>query len=174
MLLKIGNQRLMSFNLVPGPTHPKASFHWPVHLKTFPRQVGREVARQLSGGGSVEVATFEEVVQTLKKVEETQERDPNLLIRFSDEFALIMFIYVWSLFVFHAVCFFSIFGFFLETCILGVEDVLPAFQLAQDREVDGETTTPLTLLKRLNAYRSWVLVFKFFVSSRKSQVVVYC
>lgn len=56
-LLKIGNQRL-----------------------TFPRQVGREVARQLSGGGSVEVATFEEVVQTLKKVEETQERDPNLLI----------------------------------------------------------------------------------------------
>ena len=70
-MLKIGNQRLM-----------------------FPRQVGREVARQLSGGGSVEVATFEEVVQTLKKVEETQERDPNLLIRFSDEFALIMFIYV--------------------------------------------------------------------------------
>eukprot|EP00435_Cladocopium_sp_Y103_P034445 s764_g8.t2 len=52
-------------------------------------QVGREVARQLSGSGSVEVATFEEVVQTLKK----------------------------------------------------------------DREVDGETTTPLTLLKRLNAYR---------------------
>ena len=42
----------------------------------------------------MEVATFEEVVQTLKKVEETQERDPNLLIRFSDEFALIMFIYV--------------------------------------------------------------------------------
>ena len=30
MLLKIGNQRLMSFNLVPGPAHPKASFHWPV------------------------------------------------------------------------------------------------------------------------------------------------
>lgn len=57
-------------------------------------QVGREVARQLSGSGSVEVATFEEVVQTLKKVEETQ-----------------------------------------------------------DREVDGETTTPLTLLKRLNTYR---------------------
>ncbi|CAL1161170.1 unnamed protein product [Cladocopium goreaui] len=57
-------------------------------------QVGREVARQLSGSGSVEVATFEEVVQTLKKVEETQ-----------------------------------------------------------DREVDGETTTPLTLLKRLNAYK---------------------
>ena len=52
--------------------------------------------------------------------------------------------------------------------------MLPAFQLAQDREVDGETTTPLTLLKRLNAYRSWVLVFKFFVSSHKSQVVVYC
>lgn len=41
-----------------------------------------------------------------------------------------------------------------------VLDVLPAFQLAQDREVDGETTTPLTLLKRLNAYRSWVLVFQ--------------
>lgn len=57
-------------------------------------QVGREVARQLSGSGSVEVATFEEVVQTLKKVEETQ-----------------------------------------------------------DREVDGETTTHLTLLKRLNAYK---------------------
>lgn len=56
-------------------------------------QVGREVARQLSGG-SVDVVTFEEVVQTLKKVEETQ-----------------------------------------------------------DREVDGETTTPLTLLKRLNAYK---------------------
>lgn len=60
----------------------------------FAEQVGREVARQLSGSGSVEVATFEEVVQTLKKVEETQ-----------------------------------------------------------DREVDGETTTPLTLLKRLNTYR---------------------
>lgn len=30
-------------------------------------QVGREVARQLSGG---ELVTFEEVVQTLKKVEE--------------------------------------------------------------------------------------------------------
>lgn len=26
-------------------------------------------------------------------------------------------------------------------------------QQRQDREVDGETTTPLTLLKRLNAYR---------------------
>ena len=31
------------------------------------------MARQLSGSGSVEVATFEEVVQTLKKVEETQD-----------------------------------------------------------------------------------------------------
>jgi len=59
------------------------------------------------------------------------------------------------------------FGFSLKTWVLGVEDVLPAFHLAQDREVDGETTTPLTLLKRLNAYRSWVLVFKFFVSSHK-------
>eukprot|EP00913_Durusdinium_trenchii_P030428 g28503.t1 len=57
--------------------------------------IGREVARQLSGSGSVELASFEEVVQTLKKVEETQEREV----------------------------------------------------------VDGETTTPLTLLKRLNAYR---------------------
>lgn len=55
----------------------------------------------------------------------------------------------------------------VETWVLGVDDVLPAFHLAQDREVDGETTTPLTLLKRLNAYRSWVLVFKFFVSSPK-------
>ena len=30
--------------------------------------IGREVARQLSGSGSVELASFEEVVQTLKKV----------------------------------------------------------------------------------------------------------
>eukprot|EP00439_Symbiodinium_sp_Y106_P086358 s121_g32.t2 len=57
-------------------------------------QVGREVARQLSGSGAVELTTFEEVVQTLKRVEESQDREP-----------------------------------------------------------DSETTTPLTLLKRLNAYR---------------------
>eukprot|EP00438_Fugacium_kawagutii_P002186 Skav228820 [mRNA] locus=scaffold359:450957:453505:+ [translate_table: standard] len=70
------------------------------------RQLGREVARQLSGSGSVEVASFEEVVQTLKKVEETQD--------------------TWATAG--------------DCCRL-------------DREVDGETTTPLTLLKRLNAYR---------------------
>mmetsp|Transcript_36114 Transcript_36114/g.58288 ORF Transcript_36114/g.58288 Transcript_36114/m.58288 type:complete len:414 (-) Transcript_36114:65-1306(-) len=58
-------------------------------------QLGREVARQLSAGGAVELVTFEEVVQKLKKVEE-----------FSG----------------------------------------PA-------DPDGETTTPLTLLKRLHTYR---------------------
>ena len=51
----------------------RSSKSWPIFLDQKPRQVGREVARQLSGGGSVDVATFEEVVQTLKKVEETQE-----------------------------------------------------------------------------------------------------
>ena len=73
-------------------------------------QVGREVARQQSVGGSVEVATFEEVVQTLKKVEETQ-----------------------------------------------------------DREVDGETTTPLTLLKRLNAYRKQCESHGEYVEAQKAR-----
>lgn len=78
-------------------------------------QVGREVARQLSGSGSVEVATFEEVVQTLKKVEETQ-----------------------------------------------------------DREVDGETTTPLTLLKRLNAYKKQCESNGEYVEAQKARNMKSC
>mmetsp|Transcript_88310 Transcript_88310/g.189648 ORF Transcript_88310/g.189648 Transcript_88310/m.189648 type:complete len:411 (-) Transcript_88310:127-1359(-) len=57
-------------------------------------RLGREVARQLSGNGAVDLVSFEEVVQRLKKVEESQPADQG-----------------------------------------------------------AETTTPLTLLKRLHAYR---------------------
>ena len=40
-------------------------------------QVGREVARQLTGG---ELVTFEEVVQTLKKVEEIKHTSDHIYI----------------------------------------------------------------------------------------------
>lgn len=73
-------------------------------------QLGREVARQLSNGGTVELVSFEEVVQKLKKVEENA-----------------------------------------------------------PPEIDGETTTPLTLLKRLHAYRKQCEANGEYVEAQKAR-----
>eukprot|EP00933_Yihiella_yeosuensis_P004274 TRINITY_DN108643_c0_g1_i1.p1 TRINITY_DN108643_c0_g1~~TRINITY_DN108643_c0_g1_i1.p1 ORF type:complete len:407 (-),score=98.45 TRINITY_DN108643_c0_g1_i1:190-1410(-) len=71
--------------------------------------LGREVANQLSFGGTVELVSFEEVVQKLKKVEESQGGP------------------------------------------------------------DGETTTPLTLLKRLHAYRKHCETEGEYVEAQKAR-----
>lgn len=73
-------------------------------------RLGREVARQLSGNGNVELVSFEEVVQRLKRVEETA---------------------------------------------------------PQEQEV--ETTTPLTLLKRLHTYRKKCEMDGEYVEAQKAR-----
>eukprot|EP00930_Biecheleria_cincta_P002399 TRINITY_DN103405_c0_g1_i1.p1 TRINITY_DN103405_c0_g1~~TRINITY_DN103405_c0_g1_i1.p1 ORF type:complete len:417 (-),score=116.55 TRINITY_DN103405_c0_g1_i1:165-1415(-) len=72
--------------------------------------LGREVARLLSNGGTVDLVSFEEVVQMLKRVEERQAAQP-----------------------------------------------------------DGETTTPLTLLKRLHSYRKQCECNGDYVEAQKAR-----
>lgn len=73
-------------------------------------RLGQEVSRQLAGGGSDNLVSFEEVVQTLKRVEE-----------------------------------------------------------AGPAGGDGETTTPLTLLKRLHAYRKKCELNGEYVEAQKAR-----
>jgi len=73
-------------------------------------RIGNEVARNLAGGGSSDLVTFEEVVQTLKKVEEMK-----------------------------------------------------------PTEQEVETTTPLTLLKRLHAYRKQCEANGEYVEAQKAR-----
>jgi len=75
-------------------------------------RLGREVARQLSSSGTVEMVSFEEVVQRLKKVEEEQ---------------------------------------------------------GQEEQEEGETTTPLTLLKRLHTYRKQCEGNSEYVEAQKAR-----